>query len=178
MKVIWLCFCLCISLYVKVHASDLLTLLQKTAGVYVDSTKSIGELKQTVLVTGCNHGFINQLLNFKCFADRLGMKFLVIAMDRKAHEFISKNTTMTSYLMTGGAVDEVTGVAQTFRSTGFNLITARKKEAVHNILKLGFHVIFSDTDVAMIQDAVPYMMWQNVDYVHSLNYMCTVLVLP
>ena len=158
----------CIVLFYTTQASDLSTLLQKTAGVYVDRTKSVGDLKQTVLVTGCNSGFINQLLNFKCFAERLGMKFLVIAMDEDAHEYISKNTTMTSYLMKGGA-----SKSQKFRSAEFNVITATKKEAVHNILELGYNVLFSDTDVAMIRDPVPYMMWQNVEYVHSLNYMCT-----
>lgn len=160
----------------SVSADDptLLSLLEKTAGVYLDSSKVVGDLKKTVLVTGCNHGFINQLLNFKCFADRLGFKFIVMAMDRKAHEYISKNTTMTSYFMTGGHGGQMTGTAQKFRSADFNLITARKKEAVHSILKLGYNVIFSDTDVAMIRDPIPYMMWENVDYVHSLNYMCTV----
>ncbi len=149
-------------------------LLQKSAGVYKDASKITEDLKKTVLITGCNHGFINHLQNFKCFADRLGMKFLVIAMDERAHNYIVQNTTMSSYLMTGGAIGEVTGDSTEFRSKQFNLITARKKEAVHDILQLGYNVIFSDTDVAMIRDPIPYMMWENVDYVHSLNYMCKV----
>ena len=104
----------------------------------------------------------------------LGMKFLVIAMDKLAYSYIIHNTTMHAYHMVGGTVGEVTAHPQKFRSQQFNLITARKKEAVHDILKLGYNVLFSDTDVAMIRDPLPYMLWENVDYVHSLNYMCKV----
>jgi hypothetical protein len=147
--------------------------LAKVAGIYKDPSKAKG-YEKTVLITGCNRGFVNHLHNFKCFADRLGMKFLVMAMDREAHEYITRNTTMSSYLMVGGAVGEVTGAATEFRSKQFNLITARKKEAVHDILQLGYDVLFSDTDVAIIRDPLPYMIRANVDYAHSLNYMCTV----
>lgn len=147
--------------------------LEKVAGIYKDPTKSKG-LEKTVLITGCNHGFVNHLHNFKCFADRLGMKFLVMAMDKQAHHYITHNTTMNSYLMVGGAVGDVTGASTEFRSKQFNLITARKKEAVHDILQLGYDVLFSDTDVAMLRDPLPYMNRINVDYAHSLNYMCTV----
>ena len=165
--------CLVLCLYcVSANASNLLSQVRKTAGVYHDSSKSIGDLKQTVLVTASNYGFLNQLLNFKCFADRLGMKFLVISMDRKVHDYIVKNTTMTSFWMKGGPEAEVSG-AQKFRTDGFNLISARKIQAVQHILRLGYNVIFSDTDVAIIRDPVPYLMWENVEYVHSLDYMCT-----
>ena len=140
----------------------------RTLRDYLDRT-----LRKTVLVTGCNHGFINHLHNFKCFADKLGMKFIVIAMDKLAYNYITHNTTMVAYQMVGGAV-EITSHSQEFRTQQFNLITARKKEAVYGILSLGYHVLFSDTDVAMIRDPLPYMLWENVDYVHSLNYMCKV----
>ncbi len=157
------------------NKDELLKLLNRVAGVYTDPSKGpIGvDLSKTVLITGCNHGFLNHLHNFKCFADRLGMKFLVIAMDHKAHQHLSINTSMVSYEMSSDAAGQsVTGESQEFRSKQFNLITARKKEAVHDILSLGFDVLFSDTDVAMIRDPLPYMLFNNVDYVHSLNYMC------
>ena len=108
------------------------------------------------------------------FADRLGIKFMVIAMDEQAHEYISKNTTMMSYLMSKGKGGQLTtGESTEFRSAQFNIITAKKKEAVHDILLLGYNVIFSDTDVAIVRDPVPRMIWDGVDYVHSLNAVCT-----
>lgn len=170
-----LCACLLLlnSVYAVVDHVEMRTMLDKVAGVYTDPAKSKG-LEKTVLITACNFGFVNHLHNFKCFADRLGMKFLVMAMDAQAHNYITNNTTMNSFLMGGGAVGEVTGSATDFRTKQFNLITAKKKEAVHDILQLGYDVLFSDTDVAMIRDPLPYMVRINVDYAHSLNYMCTV----
>lgn len=169
--------CLCLLLISTAHAmidrSEMKNMLDKVAGIYTDPTKAKG-LEKTVLITACNFGFVNHLHNFKCFADRLGMKFLVMAMDAQAHNYITHNTTMNSFLMGGGAVGEVTGSATDFRTKQFNLITAKKKEAVHDILQLGYDVLFSDTDVAMIRDPLPYMNRINVDYAHSLNYMCTV----
>lgn len=169
--------CVCLILLSSVHAvvnhAEMKNMLDKVAGVYTDPAKSKG-LEKTVLITACNFGFVNHLHNFKCFADRLGMKFLVMAMDAQAHNYITNNTTMNSFLMGGGAVGEVTGSATDFRTKQFNLITAKKKEAVHDILQLGYDVLFSDTDVAMIRDPLPYMVRINVDYAHSLNYMCTV----
>ena len=149
-------------------------LLQQAAGVYTDPQRQVG-LERIVVVTGCNHGFLNHLLNFRCFADRLGLKFLVVAMDEQANTNLTKHTKMLTYYMPTGADNtsaSVTSDSVTFRSKQFNLITARKKEAVHDILVLGYDVLFSDTDVAMLRDPLPYLLWKNVDYVHSLNAVC------
>jgi Nucleotide-diphospho-sugar transferase len=151
------------------------SVVQKAAGLFVDPAKQAG-YEHTVLVTGCNYGFLNHLQNFKCFADRLGMKFLVIAMDEKAFQHLSQSGDMLVYYMSGSAdaasATAVTSDSVTFRSKQYNLITARKKEAVHDILVLGYDVLFSDTDVAIVRNPLPYLIWRNVDYVHSLNACC------
>lgn len=146
----------------------LLSALKRNAGVYRNETR-VG-LEKTVLLTGCNHGFLNHLENFRCFAERLNMKFLVIALDFKAFEYIRRNTTMDAIYM---ATADVTESSVEFRSKQFNLITARKKEAVHDVLDLGFDVLFTDTDVALLRDPFPYLLYKHVDYVHSLNAICT-----
>ena len=105
----------------------------------------------------------------------MGLKFLVIAMDDKAYQYLTKHTNMVTYYMPTGVDNTsaaVTSDSVTFRSKQFNLITARKKEAVHDILVLGYDVLFSDTDVAIVRNPLPYLMWKNVDYVHSLNAVC------
>jgi hypothetical protein len=152
--------------------------LKRVAGVFKDpSVERVGydkaRLNKTIIMTGCNHGFINHLHNFKCFMDRLDMKFLVVALDRKTHDYL-RNTTMESIYMHSDANSGVSGESATFRSAQFNLITARKKEAVHDVLALGYDVLFSDTDVALTRDPFSYLLWKNVDYVHSLNGACTV----
>lgn len=143
---------------------DLERALAEVAGLYNDPSKQRG-FEKTVLITGCDQGYLNHLHNFKCFADRLGMKFLVVSMHEDAHKHITKNTNMKSHLyanITGGK----------FRTPEFNLLTAKKIEAVHDMLRLGYDVLFSDVDVVMVQDPMPLLMWQNVDYVHSLNAVC------
>eukprot|EP00981_Chlorochromonas_danica_P008689 scaffold2270_cov242-Ochromonas_danica.AAC.3 len=123
------------------------------------------------------------------------MKFLVIVLDTQGYHYLqqfqqnnntsstSSSSSMVTYLMTGGGAKEgqqtgeiITNQPTEFRSKQFNLITARKKEAVHNILQLGYNVLFSDTDVAILQDPIPYLLWKNVDYVHSVNDWCRIKV--
>lgn len=153
---------------------SLLSVLKESSGIFTDPKRQVG-LERTVLVTGCNYGFLNHLNNFKCFADRIGLKFLVVALDAKVYQHLTKHTTMHTYYMASGSdnTTTVTGDSTTFRSKQFNLITARKKEAVHDVLALGYDVLFSDTDVAILRDPMPYLLWKNVDYVHSLNAVCT-----
>ena len=59
-----------------------------------------------------------------------------------------------------------------FRNTKFNIITRYKKKIVTNILSLGYDVLFSDTDVVVVRDPMPYLRFTNVDYVHSVNVLC------
>jgi hypothetical protein len=171
------CTC-CVYCEEEVHGSDetIDTVLKRAAGVFRtasgEQSRYGDALKNTVLMTGCNHGFLNHLMNFKCFADRLNMKFVVVALDKKTHDFVRHNTTMDSIYM---QYADVTEEATEFRSQQFNLITARKKEAVHDVLELGYDVLFSDTDVAIVRDPFPYILWKNVDYVHSLNCICKFL---
>lgn len=154
------------------HIVDLISKLELVKGVYKDPNKSVKHLHKTVMITSCNYGFLNHLMNFKCYADNLGFKFIVIAMDEFLHNYLTNHTDMVSYFMGGGVVGEVTTEAVDFRSKQFNLITAKKKECVHEVLMLGYDVLFTDTDVAMFVDPVPYLLWKNVDYVHSLNAVC------
>ena len=155
--------------------TNLHSILQKASGVYTNVNRQSG-FEHTVLVTGCNYGFLNHLYNFKCFADRLGLKFLVVAMDPKAYQHLTNQTNMFVYYMPIGSdntSESVTSDSVTFRSKQFNLITQRKKEVVHDILALGYDVLFTDTDVAIIEDPIKIISLKNVDYVHSLNAVCT-----
>lgn len=153
----------------------LLSSLKKAAGVYKDRNLQVG-LERTVFVTACNHGYLNHLHNFKCFCDRIGLKFLVIALDEKSYHYLLKDTEMHVYHMGHGSNKSTLAVqhnSTSFRSDQFNLITTRKKEIVHDIMLLGFDVLFADTDVAIIRDPMPFLLWSNVDYVHSVNTRCT-----
>ena len=114
--------------------------LKSVIGVYVDKTRITEATRNVVFVTASNHAFLNHLHNFKCFIDRLGMKALVLAMDKRTHDHLTSKTNLTSYFWIGEF--DVVESAQEFRSKHFNLIVKRKKYAVYEILKLGYDVLF------------------------------------
>ena len=61
-----------------------------------------------------------------------------------------------------------------FGTSNFNTIGCRKMEIVLGALKLGYDVIFSDIDIVMMQDPLPYVFIKGMDYVHSQNNLCGV----
>lgn len=173
----------------KQDHDNFLSVLKMASGMYVDLKSSNrtktnvneAEINQTVIVTGCNYGYMNHLHNFKCFIDRLGLKVLVFAMDRKTHEYVQKHMSsdgnMYSYLMgdeneDGGPKGVVAEASTEFRSQQFHIITVRKKQSVLRVLEAGYNAIFIDPDVVMQRDPINYLFWENVDYVHSLNWIC------
>ena len=101
--------------------------------------------------------------------DRLGIKFLVIALDKKTDEYM-KQMNVTSIFYSG--IDKVEEQYAEFRTKQFNIITNRKMDAVLRILELGYDVVFSDVDVVVIRDPMPFFSLSEVDYMHSHNLIC------
>jgi hypothetical protein len=129
-------------------------------------------LNKTVIVTACNFGYVNHLQNFKCFLERLGLKFIVFALDSKASSFIKENMKNVSTFELSGRnhIGEGTSL---FRTRQFNLIAERKVEGVLHVLRLGFNVLFLDTDVVLLRDPFHFLLFDNVDYVHTINHICS-----
>ena len=152
--------------------------LQKATGYYKDAAKSAAlNLEKLVLVTGGNFGYLNHIHNFNCFVERLGLKYLVISMELHTHYYLQRHGMISYYLdapqnTSNAGDDSIHEQGSQFREKQFNLITNRKKKAVYDILALGYDVLFSDTDVIFRKDPLPYMLFKNVDYVHSLNMLC------
>jgi hypothetical protein len=101
--------------------------------------------------------------------DRLGIKFLVIALDKRTDEYMNK-LNITSIFYTGKVKVEESYAE--FRTKQFNIITNRKMDAVLRILELGYDVIFADVDVVVIRDPMPFFDLNEVDYMHSHNLIC------
>lgn len=151
-----------------ISASALLNSLRQVAGVYRNNSDS--QLGNTVLITACNFGYLNHFMNFKCFMDRLRFKYLVVAMDERSYEVLKKIEGVESYFWASGA--PVARDSTLFRSKAFNIISARKMEITLAAMKLGFDVIFTDPDVAIIQDPIRFLNVPMIDYVHSVNKQC------
>lgn len=172
----------------------LLSVLKNAAGIYVSDDArrkaldglnvSIEDVKNTVVITGCNYGYLNHLHNLKCFLDRIGYKVLVFAMDAKAHDYIqnhmsSDGNIFSYYLLragnatsNGGETETVKEASTEFRSSQFHIITNLKMEGVLRTMEAGYNALFIDPDVAVLRDPISYIFWRNVDYVHSLNWIC------
>ena len=152
--------------------------LKKAAGYYRDPARTaLLGLEKTVLVTGGNFGYLNHIHNFNCFVERLGLKYMVISMELHTHYYLQRHGFLSFYLnpSSAGANDSSNAIKEQdtqFRETQFNLITNRKKKAVYDIMLLGYDVVFSDSDVVFRKDPLQYMIFRNVDYVHSLNMLC------
>jgi hypothetical protein len=69
-------------------------------------------------------------IGHEVYMDRLDMKFIVIALDHKTHDYLRLNTTMETIFMNTASASGITEDSATFRSAQFNFINARKKEAV------------------------------------------------
>ena len=106
--------------------------------------------------------------------DRLGLKFLVIALDQKTRHYVTDSLKVSNINLTG-VIESRTHVdegSHHFRSHQFNIISLRKMEAVYKILQLGYDVIFMDTDVILVSDPIRFLIFENVDYVHAINAFC------
>ena len=53
--------------------------------------------------------------------------------------------------------------AARFRSKAFNAIVTRKKAATLAVMQLGYDIVFADTDVVIVQDPLPLVLWQVTD---------------
>lgn len=143
---------------------------KKMAGYYKNKTRS---LKNTLLMTVINYGYKDFLHNFKCFCDRLGIQFLSISLDNKIYKYLIDSKFSITYLMPQIAGrDGVRTEASGFGGINFNLISCRKIEAVYGALELGYDVIFSDVDIAIIRDPIKFLFYPDIDYVHSQNIGC------
>ena len=47
-----------------------------------------------------------------------------------------------------------------------------------HLIAAPYNLIFADTDVVVVQDPLPLVLWQGVDYVHSINRFCPVDPVP
>lgn len=154
-------------------ASDYLLMkkLSEVAGVYIDIERRYG-LNKTVVITSCNYAFLNHLNNFKCFADRLGIRFLVMALDPSLQSHLSRNTAMVSYLLRPGEIGDISSEPHLPHTPHHYQMAAKRTEAVYTVLAHGYDVLYSDVDIALVRDPFPYLLYSDMQFVHTVNSVC------
>lgn len=106
----------------------------------------------------------------------MGFKYLTVALELHSHYYLNTHGFLSYYLDHNSSAafveDDVGESAAGFGSNLFKTVTYRKIRAVYELLELGYDVVFTDTDIAYLNDPMPYLLFQNVDLVHSYNGMC------
>jgi len=145
---------------------------KEMAGYYKDENKN-PSLKKVIVMAGVNFGYLDFLYNFKCFMDRLGIKFLPLALDHQIYTYLQKSKLAPAFLLPDlPGREKVANTPSGFGGKDFNLIGCRKMEVVAAALELGYDVIFSDVDIPWLRDPINYLFYDNIDYVHSQNVPC------
>ena len=147
-------------------------IIRAAAGVYINQTKSdINKLHKTIVVTSGNTAYIDFLQNFMCYAMKHGIKFLFAAMDKQAFDLAPSNH---EYLKPVLMVNDgsISPHASGWRQFQFNHLTIVKLEVVYYLMKLGYDVLFFDTDIILLEDPIPFMVLSQYDYVHQVNEAC------
>mmetsp|Transcript_22801 Transcript_22801/g.49993 ORF Transcript_22801/g.49993 Transcript_22801/m.49993 type:complete len:470 (-) Transcript_22801:89-1498(-) len=92
--------------------------------------------------------------------------YMLVATDNKAYEYL-KCRGMNAYndtaSFTGTRLTEnVTGYQDDLH-TAYHVLALGRFHIVSEVLALGYHVVFSDTDVVIIQDPIPMLLKQPYD---------------
>lgn len=67
---------------------------KEMAGYYKDPTKNPA-LSKTIMMGGINYSYRDFMHNFKCYTDRLGIKFLPISLDQNIYTYVTKGGVST-----------------------------------------------------------------------------------
>jgi len=143
----------------NVDTAALPTAVISALGVYAN--KNDPAFSDVVLVTAANFAYLDILRNWQCAVKRLGLKYVVIAMDKEIYDLLGPETAV----MMSGA--QVSGVRQA---------SCGKIASVHKLLKAGVDVLFSDPDNVLLQDPFrpgaevgDFIRGGRIDYVYQAN---------
>ena len=120
-------------------SNDLSERMRRHAGLYADKTRA-PELKDVLLLTASNSGYLEMLTNWECFAKRLGLDWMVMAMNSELQEHLGER----SFLGTGQQWQK----AEAFNSkVGFKVISCNKLRTMLDVLReTNLDIVFSDAD--------------------------------
>jgi hypothetical protein len=102
------------------------------------------EGKDYIIVGMCNYGFLDLILMWTGFLERLDIKnYLIFTPDRRLYARL-REEKINTYLIECN--EEMPSSKQDFRTPGFNKLTYLKMYVVYGLLRHGLNVLFSDVD--------------------------------
>ena len=131
---------------------------------------------RTVVLVAVSSGYIDFFRNWLYYYRRLGLgMFMVIAEDQAAFETLYNDESLNLKGRLISAFDDDIKLMETktenssqafsYRSTGFNLLMARRPSYLLQLSQLGYDVLMTDVDIVWLQDPFPYF----ADPVYSLH---------
>lgn len=104
----------------------------------------------TIVITFCNLGFVDMVLNWLHTVNTVGLKnFLVISLDKSSFDALSIRKVPTFLLQRPDRVFKEE--SSNFGSVEFISICNEKPWVVNQILKAGFNVLWSDSDIVFLK---------------------------
>lgn len=141
--------------------------LQQHVGLYADKS-SFPEFKNTLLLTSANYGYLDMLENWECHAKKLGLDWVVIAMDERLFKYAGSGRAI---MLEGQQVAE----EARFGKPNFATLACNKLRTVLKVMqKTNFDIVFTDCDNVFRRDpfraefSLGSMMRQgSYDYIYS-----------
>lgn len=143
------------------------TAVQRARGVYKDSSQH-EEFRNTVVLVALNYGYYDFLQNWEFLADKLDLKWAVVAMDDTLYEKLGSERAVRAQV-------NVSTESSSFREHNFNQISCNKMRVVLNIMMAcQVDVVFSDVDNVFLKDPFQHEFGRLIaskqfDYIYQPN---------
>lgn len=125
-----------------------------------------------IIVTAVNYAYRQLALNFICNLQHLHISnYLILAMDKSVYKYLLNHHAnvffhqQTAPTLHRRLLSLSTPSEPHFGTALFVETSRRKSQLVLTILRLGYNVIFSDVDVALLQNPIPHLVSYQSDIV-------------
>lgn len=125
-----------------------------------------------VIVTGVSYGYRDMLMNYVCNLRRLGIthSLIIAAFDKEMYEFGFKmGLPIFFYEADDADVRKALSRGMEYGSKGFKKVTKLKSQVVLRILRMGYDVTWTDTDIVWLRDPLPALADMPSDFVVQSN---------
>ena len=141
------------------NLSEFASIIAKAAGLDQSSSLRMPReiVNSTVLILSANMAYADMTYNFLCRLTKISktFKYVVVAQDASLYNFLQSHNIPS---ISGSLIHPAsTQNAANFSSPGFNAISIAKIIASRIVLELGYHVLFSDVDIAWKINPLPFL---------------------
>eukprot|EP00041_Stephanoeca_diplocostata_P009918 m.156830 g.156830 ORF g.156830 m.156830 type:complete len:742 (+) comp17950_c0_seq8:272-2497(+) len=122
-----------------------------------------------VILTGVSYNYREVLMNFVCNIRRLGIydSLIIAAWDEDMYRFGFQMGLPIFYFQTDVDVNHAADLA--YGSKAFRKVTKLKSQVVLEILRMGYDVTWTDTDIAWLRNPIPILEAMASDFVVQSN---------